>query len=97
MTLPSGFVDSNQKNCLLRKLCNILGKSGFSFIYICIALILSSHLYLYLYLLTTDGGNEERGGEVITRSPLGRVWDCRELSRIQKIPHNLTFTNCNRT
>ena len=45
-------------------------------------------LYLYLYLLTTDGGNEERGGEVITRSPLGAGPGLpRALSRIQKIPH----------
>ena len=46
-------------------------------------------LLVFVFLLTTDGGNE---GEVITRSPLGRFWDCPRLPGIHKILSHLTFT-----
>ena len=46
-------------------------------------------LLVFVFLLTTDGGNE---GEVITRSPLGRFWDCPRLPGIHKILSHLTFS-----
>ena len=51
-------------------------------------------LLVFVFLLTTDGGNE---GEVITRSPLGRFWDCPRLPGIHKILSHLTFTKISNT